>query len=148
MVAKVAGEFHFPSGTLAAPSRALLAFAGYGPTRLLGDLERPFAARGLHAVSTGVRGPHGHHLLSLPETVGFEVCYGPGVRVLLGVVELLRRCRGTQLRHGGGVLGLVLLADVIGYRDSAEYPDDNYDRHQLHKREAPLIRFDQPFQPP
>src|SRR5215211_6146734 len=148
MVAKVAGEFHFPSGTLAAPSRALLAFAGYGPTRLLGDLERPFAARGLHAVSTGVRGSHGHHLLSLPETVGFEVCYGPGVCVLLGVVELLCRCRGTQLRHGGGVLGLVLLADVIGYRDSPENPDYDDDRQQLYEGEASLIRLDQPIHPP
>jgi hypothetical protein len=32
------------------------------------------------------------------------------------------------LRHGGSVLRLVLLADVIRYRDGGEYPDDNDDR--------------------
>jgi hypothetical protein len=67
-------------------------------------------------------------LLSLPETVGFEVCGVAGVRVLIHIIELLRRRRHTQLRHGGGVLRLVLLADVIRYRDGGEYPDDNDDR--------------------
>jgi hypothetical protein len=67
-------------------------------------------------------------LLSLPETVGFEVRGVAGVRVLIHVIELLRRRRHTQLRHGGGVLRLVLLADVIWYRDGGEYPDNNDDR--------------------
>jgi hypothetical protein len=67
-------------------------------------------------------------LLSLPETVGFEVRGVAGVRVLIHVIELLRRRRHTQLRHGGGVLRLVLLADVVRYSDGGEYPDDNDDR--------------------
>ena len=105
-----------------------LACARYRPARILGDLERAFATRGLHAVSSGIGCPYRHLLRSLPETIGFEVCCGPGVRVLLGVVQLLRRGRHAQLRHGGGVLRLVLLTDVIGYRDGAEYPDYNDDR--------------------
>jgi hypothetical protein len=32
------------------------------------------------------------------------------------------------LRHGGGVLRLVLLADVVRYSDGGEYPDDDNDR--------------------
>jgi hypothetical protein len=67
-------------------------------------------------------------LRSLPETVGFEVCGVAGVRVPVHVIELLRCGRHTQLRHGGGVLRLVLLADVIRYRDGGEYPDYNDDR--------------------
>jgi hypothetical protein len=61
-------------------------------------------------------------LLSLPETVGFEVCGVAGVRVLIHVMELLRRRRHTKLRHGG-VLRLLLLADVVRYGDGGEYPD-------------------------
>jgi hypothetical protein len=67
-------------------------------------------------------------LRTLPETVGFEFCRRPCVRVLIDVIELLRGGRGAQLRHGGGVLRLVLLADVSGYRDGGEYPDNNDDR--------------------
>jgi hypothetical protein len=106
----------------------LLACARYRPARILGDPERASATRGLHTVGTGVGRPYRHHLLSLPETVGFEICGVAGVRVLIHVIELLRRRRHTQLRHGGGVLRLVLLADVIWYRDGGEYPDNNDDR--------------------
>jgi hypothetical protein len=67
-------------------------------------------------------------LLSLSETVDFEICGVAGVSVLIHVIELLRRRRHTQLRHGGGVLRLVLLADVVRYSDGGEYPDDNDDR--------------------
>jgi hypothetical protein len=35
----------------------------------------------------------------------------------------------AQLRHGCCVLRLVLLTDVIRYRDGGQYPDDNDDRH-------------------
>jgi hypothetical protein len=67
-------------------------------------------------------------LLSLPETVGFEVCGVAGVRVLIHVMELLRSRRHTQLRHGGSVPGLILLADVVRDSDCSEYPDDNDER--------------------
>jgi hypothetical protein len=67
-------------------------------------------------------------LLSLLETVGFEVCGVAGVRVLIHVIELLRRRRHTQLRHGGSIPRLILLADVVRYSDGSEYPDDNDDR--------------------
>ena len=103
----------------------LLACARYRPARILGDPERASATRGLHTVGTGVGRPYRHHLLSLPETVGFEICGVAGVRVLIHVMELLRRRRHTQLRHGGGVLRLVLLADVVRYSDGGEYPDDD-----------------------
>jgi len=68
-------------------------------------------------------------LLSLPETISFEICSVAGVRVLVNVIELLRRGRGTQLRHGGCDLRLVLLADVIGYRDGGKY--SNYDDDRI-----------------
>jgi hypothetical protein len=67
-------------------------------------------------------------LLSLPETVGFEVCGIAGVRVLMHVMELLRRRRHTQLRHGGSIPRLILLADVVRDGDGSEDPDDNDDR--------------------
>jgi hypothetical protein len=41
---------------------------------------------------------------------------------------LLWHRRHTQLRHGCCVLRLVLLANVIGYRDGGESPDYNDDR--------------------
>src|SRR5215207_827250 len=143
MLAKLPGEFHFPSGVMICatggpgpprgelfvpPSPDLLARACYGPARVLGDPERTSAAGGLHAVGTGVSGPYRHHLRSLSETVGFEVCGVAGVRVPVHVVELLRRRRHTQLCHGCGVLRLVLLADVVRYRDGGQYPYDNDDR--------------------
>src|SRR5215208_180313 len=109
-------------------SRALafLASARQWPSCVLGDPERgATAAGGLHAVRTGIRGHYRYLLLSLPETIGLEFRRGPGVRVLLDVIQLLRCGRGTQLRHGRGVYRLVLLADVIGYRDGGEYPDDH-----------------------
>jgi hypothetical protein len=107
---------------------AHLACARFGPACVLGDPERASTARGLHTVGTGVRSSYRNLLRSLPETVGFEFCRRPGVRVLIDIIELLRRRRGAQLRHGGGVLRLVLLADVVGYRDGGEYPDNNDDR--------------------
>jgi hypothetical protein len=94
----------------------------------MGDPECASAAGGFHAVGTGVGGPYRHRLRSLPETVGFEVCGVACVRVLIHVVELLRRRRHSQLCHGCGVLRLVLLADVIRYGDGCQYPDDNDDR--------------------
>ena len=106
----------------------LLACACYRPARILGDPERVSATRGLHTVGTGVGRPYRHHLRSLPETVSLEVCDVAGVRVLIHVIELLRRRRHTQLRHGGGVPRLVLLADVVRYSDGGEYPDDDNDR--------------------
>src|SRR5215203_3664403 len=112
-------------------SRALafLASARQWPSCVLGDPERgATAAGGLHAVRTGIRGHYHYLLLSLPETIGLEFRRGPGVRVLLDVIQLLRCGRGTQLRHGRGVYRLVLLADVIGNRDGGEYPDDHDDR--------------------
>lgn len=148
MLAKVSSECHLstdvPSGDggrdrawcgkmrVAPTLVALLARARFGPARVLGDLERASATRGLHTVGAGVSSPYRNLLLSLPETVGFEFCRRPGVRVLIDVIELLRRGRGTQLRHGGSILRLVLLADVIGYRDGSEYPNDNDDCHQLY----------------
>src|SRR5215212_8564287 len=111
-------------------SRALafLASARQWPARILGDPERGASAAGsLHAVRTGIRGHYRYLLLSLPETISLEFRRGSGVRVLLDVIQLLGRGRGTQLRHGRGVYSLVLLADVIGNRDGGEYSDDNDD---------------------
>src|SRR5215204_3079777 len=105
-----------------------LACTRYGPTRVLGDHERASTAGGFHAVSAGVCGCYRHHLLSLPEAVDLELRYGPCVRVLLGVVQLLRRGRHAQSGHSAGILRLILLADVSGYRDGAEYPDNHEDR--------------------
>jgi len=75
-----------------------------------------------------VSGHYRHQLRSLPKTVGYQVCDVSGVSVLIHVIELLRGGRHTQLRHGGGVFRLVLLADVVRYGDGGEYPDDEDDR--------------------
>jgi hypothetical protein len=133
MLAKVASECHSPTVVVfcdvvrVRPESftVLLAWAGFWPARICGDLERAAAARRLHAVGTGARGLYRHRLFSLPETVGFEVGRVGGVLIMLSVVELLRRCRGTQLRFGGGILRFILLAHVRGDRDGGEYPDDN-----------------------
>src|SRR5215208_7980974 len=125
-------------------SRALafLASARQWPSCVLGDPERgATAAGGLHAVRTGIRGHYRYLLLSLPETIGLEFRRGPGVHVLLDVIQLLRCGRGTQLRHGRGVYRLVLLADVIGYRDGGEYPDDHDNRHKFHQGKPSLVRL-------
>src|SRR5688572_9684889 len=124
MLANVAGEFHSVRRERSAQTTgALLACTRYRSARILGDPERDSAARGLHTVGTGVGRTYRHHLLSLPETVGFEVCGVAGVCVLIHEMEFLRRRRHTQLRHGCGVLCLLLLADIVRYSDCGEYPD-------------------------
>src|SRR5688500_18618683 len=126
----------------------LLACASSRPAHIRGDPERASAARGLHTVGTGVCRTYRHHLLSLPETVGFEVCGVAGVCVLIHEMEFLRRRRHTQLRHGCGVLCLLLLADIVRYSDGGEYPDYYDHRQQLHEREACLIRPAKVLHPP
>ena len=107
----------------------LLACTRYRSAHVLGDPERDStAAGGLHTVGTYVARQYRYHLLSLPETVGLEICGVAGVRVLIHVVELLRRGRHTQLRHGGSVPRLILLADVVWNGDGSEDPEDNDDR--------------------
>ncbi len=61
--------------------------------------------------------------------MGFEVSHVGGVLVFLGVVELLSGRGGAELRLGGGVLRLLLLADVGRDRDSSQHPDD--DDHRI-----------------
>ncbi len=74
---------------------------------------------------------HSNPLASPPETEGFEISRAGYERVLPRVVGLLRRGGGEQLRHGGRVLRLLLLADVVGYRDGGECPYDNDHDQQL-----------------
>ena len=107
----------------------LLACTRYRPAHVRGDPERDStAAGGLHTVGTYVARQYRHRLLSLPETVGLEVCGVAGVRVLIHEVELLRRRRHTQLRHGGSIPRFILLADVVRYSDGSEDADDDDER--------------------
>jgi hypothetical protein len=62
--------------------------------------------------------------------------------------QLLRRGGGAKLRHRGGVLRLLLLADVIRYRDGGEYPNDQNHYEQFDQSEALLARPTKPFHPP
>ena len=94
----------------------------------MGHLEGAGAAGGLHTVRAGVCGHYRNPLPSLPETVNFQIGRVACEGVLLRVVQLLRRGGGAKLRHRGGVLRLLLLADVIRYRDGGEYPNDQNHR--------------------
>ena len=101
-----------------------LTCAGYGSSRVLGHLEDIGAAGGLHAVRAGVRSDHRNPLPTLPETVSFQRRCVPREGVLLRAVQILRGGGGAKLRHRRGILRLLLLADVVRYRDGRQYPDD------------------------
>src|ERR671938_257004 len=75
-----------------------------GRARVLGHLEGVGAAGGLHAVRAGGCVHHRNPLSSLPEAISFERGRGTREVVLLGVVQVLRRGGGTELRHRRGIL--------------------------------------------
>ncbi len=126
MLAKIPGDLQGAAVGIFEPGSRAGATPGFGLTDVLRDVERiGGSARGLHAVAVRVARYHGHRPVALPETVGFEGFLVIGVLVSLGVVELLGGRGGAQLRLGGGVLRLLLLADVGRDRDRGQHPDDD-----------------------